>query len=132
MRAGQGSQVKIKGFQRKVPKSMFRRFPKLPGTVSDRVCRSRFLRFPWMQVPTNCPSKGSLQKTFRQGSQVTQSWFPQDFQVKVPTKDKFFQERFQSKSWQGSGAGSHKKVKVALAKYPTRFPSKVSQVEVPK
>ena len=36
--------------------------PILHGTVSDRVCCSRFSRFPWIQIPTHFPSMGAPQK----------------------------------------------------------------------
>ena len=89
------SEVKIhkKRFQKKVPTG-FPRYPKLHGTGSRRVRKSRFFKIPKVtyivQVPTNFPSKGS--------------------QIKVPTRFPRFAELHR--------AGSHKSSK---SRFPTKY-----------
>ena len=97
------------------------------------------------KVPAQVPARVPPKKWFRQGSQVTQSWFPQDFQVKFPNQGQNFPSKGSKVKvgkvpaqvpasflrFAGLQVKVPSKVMVALAKYPTRFPSKMSQVEVP-
>ena len=88
---GKDSQEKVS--KKKVPTG-FPRYPKLHGSGSRRVRKSRFFKIPKVtyivQVPTNFPSKGS--------------------QIKVPTRFPRFAELHR--------AGSHKSSK---SRFPTKY-----------